>query len=62
MKNSLLAAISAMIITLIIVICLWFLYGKPTINDNSILMTLGVASAALYNSCYYSLKNNNEKK
>lgn len=50
MKNKFLAHVVSIIVTVITVLLIWFIYGKPIITDNATRMVFCLAIIALYNT------------
>lgn len=52
MKNKFWAHVVSIIVTVITVLLIWFIYGKPIVTDNATQMVFCLAIIALYNTTY----------
>lgn len=62
MKNKFWASVVSIIVTVITVLFIWFIYGKPIITDKATQMVFCLAIIALYNNArdYISRKEESE--
>ena len=60
MKNEFWASIVSIVATVIIVLFVWFIYGKPIVTDNATKMVFCLAIIALYNNTHDYMSRKDE--